>query len=40
MGVFENDNVKILWVISIQTETKIDHNNPSLTLLEKRRFAI
>ena len=30
-----HDKVKILWGFSVQTETKTDHNNPDLILLEK-----
>ena len=36
--VFENDEVKILWDFSIQTETKIDHNKPDLICLKKKKI--
>ena len=39
MRVLENDKVKILWDFSIQSETKIDHNQPYLILLEKKEIC-
>ena len=35
-AVLENENVKLLWDFSIQTERKIDHNKPDLVLLDKK----
>ena len=32
MRLLENDNVKIMWDVSVQTEIKIDHNKPDLIL--------
>ena len=34
--VKENEEVKILWDIPIQTERKIDHNRPDLVLIQKK----
>ena len=36
MAVLENEEVKLLWDFSIQTEIRIDHNKPDLVLLDKK----
>ena len=33
--VLENDKCKILWDFSIQTDKKLEHNKPDITLLDK-----
>ena len=35
-SVLENDEVKILWDFSIQTEQKIEHNRPDITIFDKK----
>ena len=32
MRLLENDKVKIMWDVSVETEIKIDHNKPYLIL--------
>jgi nitrogenase molybdenum-iron protein alpha/beta subunit len=32
----ENDEVKILWDFTIQTEKKLDYNKPDLVILNKK----
>ena len=34
--VLENDEVKIIWVFTIQTEKKLDYNKPDLVILNKK----
>ena len=36
MTVLENEEIKLLWDFSIQTEMKIEHNKPDLVLLDKK----
>ena len=36
MAVLENEEVKLLWVFSIETEIEIDHNKLDLILLDKK----
>ena len=38
--VLENDEVKIPWDFSIQTEQKIEHNTPDITVIDKKRKAV
>ena len=37
MKVLENDEVKLLWDFSIQTEKKIEHNKPDIVILDKKQ---
>ena len=34
--VMENEDVKVLWDYPIQTDKKLDHNRPDITMIEKR----
>ena len=34
-GVMENDQVKVLWYIRVQTDHPLEHNRPDLVVLEK-----
>ena len=38
--VLENDEVKILWDFTIQTERKLEHNKPDLVVLNKKEKII
>ena len=35
--ILENEDAKILWDFSIQTERKIEHNKPDVVLLDKSK---
>ena len=35
--VLQNEDVKILWDFSIQTDHKLDHNKPDISILDKRK---
>ena len=35
--VLQNEDVKILWDFSIQTDHKLDHNKPDILILDKRK---
>ena len=37
MKVLENDEVKLLWDFSIQTEKRIEHNKPDIVVLDKKK---
>ena len=37
MKVLENDEVKLLWDFSIQTEKRIEHNKPDIVVLDKKQ---
>ena len=37
MKVLENDEVKLLWDFSIQTDRRIEHNKPDIVVLDKRK---
>ena len=37
MKVLENDEVKLLWDLSIQTEKRIEHNKPDIVVLDKKQ---
>ena len=32
----KNDNVKILWVFSVQTDHKLEHNKPDILIVVKQ----
>ena len=40
MTVLENEEIKLLWDFSIQTEMKIGHNNPDLIFQDKREKRV
>ena len=35
--VLENEDVKVLWDFPIQTDKKLDHNRPDITMIDKRK---
>ena len=35
--VLENEDVKVLWDFPIQTDKKLDHNRPDITMINKRK---
>ena len=37
MKVLENDEVKLLWDFSIQTEKRIEHKKPDIVVLDKKQ---
>ena len=37
MKVLENDEVKLLWDFSIQTEKRIEHNKPDIVVLDNKQ---
>ena len=36
MKVLENNEVKLLWDVSIQTERRLEHNKPEIVVLDKK----
>ena len=36
MKVLENDDVKILWDFSVQTDHKLEHNKPDILTVDKK----